>query len=52
MKCSTQRGEAQLNGTLILIFHRMKIFVTFARMENIRYLFYVICTKIHICKQI
>ena len=50
MKCSIQRGEAELNGTFI--FHRMKIFVPLHEWENIHYLFYITCTKIQILKQI
>ena len=43
MKCSIQRGEAELNGTFHL--SPNENICSIARMENIHYLFYITCTK-------
>ena len=50
MKCSIQRGEAELNGTFHLSPHEN--ICSTARMRNIHYLFYITWTKIQILKQI
>ena len=43
MKCSIQRGEAELNGTFHL--SPNENICSIARMRNIHYLFYITCTK-------
>ena len=50
MKCSIQRGEAELNGTFHL--SPNENICSIARMRNIHYLFYITCTTIQILKQI
>ena len=50
MKCSIQRGEAELNGTFHL--SPNENICSIARMRNIHYLFYITCKKIKILKQI
>ena len=49
MKCSIQRGEAELNGTFHL--SPNENICSIARMRNIHYLFYITCTKVQIPKQ-
>ena len=51
MKCSIQRGKAELNCTFYLPTNE-NIFVPLHEWENIHYLFYITCTKIQILKQI
>ena len=43
MKCSIQRGEAELNGTFHL--SPNENICSIARMRNIHYLFYITCTE-------
>ena len=49
VKCSIQRGEAELNGTFNL--SPNENICSIARMRNIHYLFYITCAKIEILKQ-
>ena len=49
MKCSIQRGKAELNRTYH--FSLNENICSTARMRNIHYLFYITCTKIQIRKQ-
>ena len=49
MKCSIQRGEAELNGTFHL---SPNVNICSIALINIHYLFYITCTKIQILKQI
>ena len=49
MKCSIQRGEAELNGTFHL--SPNENICSIARMRNIHYLFYITCKKVQIPTQ-